>query len=103
MKKIVFLVFFIVSFAFSMEHSLRSEKGRFVFGQVNPSSTEQYLLDTQTGNMWHIVTEGKDLYLQRIYFIDENGNVSISLEPRPLEPPRPPRHRPPEPPRPPER
>ena len=96
MKKIVFLVFFIVSFAFSMEHSLRSEKGRFVFGQVNPSSTEQYLLDTQTGNMWHIVTEGKDLYLQRIYFIDENGKVSTSLESRSLELQKPPRHKSPE-------
>ncbi len=103
MKKLVFLLFFIVSFAFSLEHSLRSERGRFVFGQVSPSSNEQYLLDTHTGNMWHIVANEKDLYLKRIYFIGKNGEVSETLEPQFLEPPRPPHRRPPEPPLPPGR
>lgn len=33
--------------------------GRFVFGQINEARADQYLIDTQTGQMWRMVKDGE--------------------------------------------
>lgn len=35
---------------------LKSENGRFVFGQISDWRRDQYMLDTQTGRLWKIVS-----------------------------------------------
>jgi hypothetical protein len=35
---------------------LSSQGGRYVFGQISPMRRDQYMLDTQTGRLWQIVT-----------------------------------------------
>jgi hypothetical protein len=34
---------------------LRSDNGRFVFGQVSEQTKDQYMLDVQTGRLWRII------------------------------------------------
>ena len=38
---------------------LSSQNGRFVYGQTSEVRADQFLLDTQTGQMWRMV-KGKD-------------------------------------------
>jgi hypothetical protein len=36
---------------------LKSEVGRFVFGQISAMRADQFMLDTQTGRLWQIVVD----------------------------------------------
>lgn len=58
MKKILISVFTLYSMAFCGQ--LGVDGGRFVFGQISEMRRDQYLLDTQTGQVWQVLeTEDK--------------------------------------------
>ena len=38
---------------------LSSENGRFVFGQISPSSKDKFMLDTWSGRLWRIAESGE--------------------------------------------
>jgi hypothetical protein len=68
---------------------LSSQGGRYVFGQISPARRDQYMLDTQTGRLWQIVTstykrddgsEGSFEMLQTISY-DQKG---LFTTPQPL-------------------
>lgn len=54
MKKLVLLVV-LVGIVFGGQ--LSSQGGRFVLGQISNYRADQYLLDTQTGQVWQIAKE----------------------------------------------
>lgn len=68
---------------------LSSSNGRFVFGQISDMRRDQFLLDTQTGRMWTLVTskegtpgaEVEMRLLEPILFI-EVGSSKYSLTPK---------------------
>lgn len=60
---------------------LKSETGRFVFGQVGPARADQFLLDTKTGRMWQIVVDSENRQkLQPVRFIHAQGNEAYLPE-----------------------
>ena len=67
---------------------LSSPPGRFVFGQLSQYASATYLLDTQTGRLWRMVStktsDGSALEaLQSIPFIADSGNALQILPPAP--------------------
>ena len=47
--------------------SLSSEGGRFVFGQISPSSKDKFMLDTWSGRLWRIAESGEvGLFLRAV-------------------------------------
>lgn len=38
------------------QKTLSAQNGRYVFGQISEYRRDQYMLDTQTGRLWQIVT-----------------------------------------------
>ena len=80
MKASILLFLAVTSIALAQNSSppalpvvLKSENGRFVYGQVGPARADQFLLDTQTGRLWQIVVdkEGRQK-LQPVPFIQVN-------------------------------
>ena len=80
MKLLMFVLLFSVgSVAFAAEavavkptqqKVLSAPNGRFIFGQVSDFRSDQYLLDTQTGRLWQIVTDKENrAKLQAVPFI----------------------------------
>jgi len=61
---------------------LKSENGRFVFGQVSPIHADQFLLDTQTGRLWQMVVdkEGRQK-LQPVTYIQVWGFEAYAPDP----------------------
>jgi hypothetical protein len=46
---------------------LSSENGRFVFGQISPSSKDKFMLDTWSGRLWRIAESGEiGLFLRAV-------------------------------------
>jgi hypothetical protein len=39
---------------------LSASSGRYVFGQISSMRADQYMLDTQTGRLWHLVVDTND-------------------------------------------
>ena len=67
--------------------TLRSDNGRFVFGQISDSSKDQFMLDTQTGRLWRISETGRvGLFLQTVPYKSADGEYrdlpASSLKPR---------------------
>jgi hypothetical protein len=64
--------------------------GRFVFGQINEFSADQYLLDTQTGRVWRLVdtADGTASVFEPIRFQLPDGS-SQSMPPQPDSAPAP--------------
>lgn len=67
--------------------TLRSDNGRFVFGQISDSSKDQFMLDTQTGRLWRISETGRiGLFLQTVPYKSSDGDYedlpASSLKPR---------------------
>jgi hypothetical protein len=54
--------------------NVASPNGRYVFGQVSDFRRDQYMLDTQTGRLWVVVTRK-----------DSSGNDSQLLQPLPYD------------------
>ena len=70
--------------------------GRFVFGQINEFSADQYLLDTQTGRVWRLVdtADGTASVFEPIRFQLPDGSsqsmpppADTAPAPAPLPPP----------------
>jgi hypothetical protein len=70
--------------------------GRFVFGQINEFSADQYLLDTQTGRVWRLVdtADGTASVFEPIRFQLPDGSsqsmpppADTAPAPTPLPPP----------------
>jgi hypothetical protein len=58
---------------------LSSQNGRFVFGQTSDARFDHYMLDTQTGRLWHLCY-GPDSVLVLepiIYLADEAGQYPL--------------------------
>lgn len=57
---------------------LAAAGGRYVFGQISSMRADQYLLDTQTGRVWQLVTDkdGK-LNLQPVPYISMVGQLHL--------------------------
>ncbi|WP_262694608.1 hypothetical protein [Kordiimonas aquimaris] len=48
---------------------LKSQNGRFVFGQISRFRRDQYMLDTHTGRLWQIVEDKqKQTYLSEVSY-----------------------------------
>lgn len=72
MKKIALGLLLLSGFIFANETNvLSSNSGRYVFGQVSQMRADQYLLDTKTGRMWHMVAD-KDNNLSLVPMAIEN-------------------------------
>jgi len=68
---------------------LSSSNARYVFGQISEYRRDQYMLDTQTGRLWQIVTrKGKNpdgseapgdgfLILDPVPYSDINGKLDL--------------------------
>jgi hypothetical protein len=57
---------------------LSSASGRFVFGQVSPSSKDKFMLDTLTGRLWQIAESGDvGLYLREVPYRVEKEYIPI--------------------------
>lgn len=68
---------------------LSSSNGRYVFGQISEYRRDQYMLDTQTGRLWQIVTrkgtnpDGSEasgegfLILEPVAYSDINGKLDL--------------------------
>lgn len=76
---LLFLAFTAIAFAQTSAPAaapsvLKSDNGRFVFGQIGPARADQFLLDTQTGRLWEIVVnkEGQQK-LQPVPYIQLAG------------------------------
>jgi hypothetical protein len=41
--------------------ALSSATGRFVFGQISESGKDKYMLDTQTGRLWEVISYCEDM------------------------------------------
>jgi hypothetical protein len=53
---------------------LCSDTGRYVFGQISDSSSDQFMLDTLTGRLWRITKSGDvGLYLIKVPYRHEDG------------------------------
>lgn len=69
---------------------LDSSTGRFVFGQISEYRRDQYMLDTQTGRLWQIVTrkmknpDGSEVQgdgasiLEPVPYLDLNGQLNFT-------------------------
>ena len=69
---------------------LVSSSGRFVFGQISEYRRDQFMLDTQTGRLWQIVTrkaknpDGSDApgdgyaILDSVPYADINGKLDLT-------------------------
>ncbi|QYM77848.1 hypothetical protein K0B96_11010 [Horticoccus luteus] len=64
MKSSILLFLTIVSVTFAQNSTptaspavLKTENGRYVFGQIGPARADQFLLDTQTGRLWQVVVD----------------------------------------------
>jgi hypothetical protein len=73
----------------SSADTLRTESGRYVFGQISDSSKDQYMLDTQTGRLWRI-GESSDVgtHLKAIPYKDEQGKVFYRPDAAPEKKPK---------------
>lgn len=51
---------------------LKTEAGRYVFGQVNSSAKNQFMLDTQTGRLWNVLAkrDGPGFVLQPVEYVN---------------------------------
>jgi len=50
-----------------IQQVLSCENGRYVFGQISDSSSDQFMLDTLTGRLWQIAESGSvGLYLREV-------------------------------------
>jgi hypothetical protein len=71
------------------QKTLAAANGRFVLGQISEYRSDQYLLDTQTGRVWRIVShtptdqDGKPIpgaqprdVLQALRYVDREGRMS---------------------------
>jgi len=57
--------------------SLRSDQGRFVFGQISDSTKDQFMLDTHTGRLWRISETGRiGLFLQTVPYKASDGSYT---------------------------
>lgn len=43
---------------------LAAANGRYVFGQISPLRADQFMLDTQTGRLWQLMTVGTNTEVQ---------------------------------------
>ena len=61
---------------------LSSSSGRFVFGQISDFRRDQFLLDTQTGRLWQMVSSGEGenarLVLQPVRFVGADGEYTLA-------------------------
>jgi hypothetical protein len=61
-----------------------SGKGKFVFGQVSSFARGQYMLNTETGELWNIQRDDNNIsVLQRIFFscIDKDYKSQYCFSP----------------------
>jgi hypothetical protein len=77
------LLFFTIAYSQDGKASggkiLGSSTGRYVLGQINDNSKEQYILDTQTGRLWRLAaTEDSIKVLREIPFVDINDQLAPS-------------------------
>lgn len=57
-----------------IQQVLSCENGRYVFGQISDSSSDQFMLDTLTGRLWRITKSGEiGLYLIKVPYRHEDG------------------------------
>lgn len=62
-----FFIMFLVVVSSVFGNQLGVDGGRFVFGQISEMRRDQYLLDTQTGQVWQVLeTEDKTLILSPV-------------------------------------
>jgi len=60
---------------------LGSSDGRFVFGQISGMRRDQYMLDTQTGQLWQKVkTKDDSIGLQIVPYYNVDGKLSVVPE-----------------------
>ena len=72
MKKIALGLLLLTGFVFANETNvLSSNSGRYVYGQVSQMRADQFLLDTKTGRLWHMVLD-KDNNLSLVPMAIEN-------------------------------
>lgn len=64
------------------DHSvLSSATGRFVFGQISDYARHQFMLDTKTGELWHLVKDEENReWLQPILYKYGDRNFSSPLQ-----------------------
>jgi hypothetical protein len=61
---------------------LGTPTGRYVFGQVSEYRRDQYLLDTQTGRLWQVVSgQSEQVKLQPVPFIQVLGDEAYMPDP----------------------
>jgi hypothetical protein len=64
---------------------LSASGGRYVFGQVSSFRGDKYMLDTQSGRLWQIVTDTNNaILLQPVPYVSIDGTVT-SVVPTPQE------------------
>ncbi len=57
-----------------IQQVLSCENGRYVFGQISDSSSDQFMLDTLTGRLWRVAKSGEiGLYLTKVPYRHEDG------------------------------
>ena len=61
---------------------LGTNGGRYVFGQINGLARHIYMLDTQTGRLWELISEEKvnRRFLSPVCYLGANGKA-LGLEP----------------------
>lgn len=60
---------------------LAAENGRFVFGQISDSSSDQFMLDTLTGRLWRVTKSGEiGMYLIKVPYRHEDGKYEALPE-----------------------
>lgn len=80
-----FILFFIIEInaqeKVNKKEILFSENGRFVFGQISDFRRDQYMLDTQTGRLWQIVVNDKEVKsLEPVLYTSVDGTKTIEPE-----------------------
>lgn len=69
MKKIIILAFIFMSLYAEQKAVLSSPSGKFVLGQISDFRKDQFLLNTQTGEIWQLVIDRNDsLKLSRVLY-----------------------------------
>lgn len=64
----------------SEQKVLTNGRGRYVFGQISGFARHQFMLDTQTGRLWQVVSAGKNkpLSLQAVEYLNEAKNEAFA-------------------------
>lgn len=81
MKKLIFVLLTLVSVSLHANDSgasavgLSTAEGNYVFGQINRSDRDQFMLEVKTGRLWQLVfsDDGKKRELKPIFYIDAKG------------------------------